>query len=62
VLTVAGTALAAGIAVTVTLEGCTMGVARAATDSVTVQTTTDPTSSSPAVSCGRVGGQVTWCS
>jgi hypothetical protein len=54
--------LDAGTAVTVTLEGCTLGVARAATDSMTVQTTADPTVSSPAVSCGRVGGQVTWCS
>ena len=58
VLTVAGTALAAGAAVTVTLHGCTMGVARAASDSETVQTTADPTASSPAVSCGAIGGAV----
>jgi hypothetical protein len=60
VLTVGGSApLAAGTAVTVTLVGCTIGGARAASDSVTVQTNTDPTASSPAVSCGRIGGKVT---
>jgi len=63
VLTVAGTAaLAAGTAVTVTLHGCTMGVAMAATDSVTVQTDRDPAFSIPFVSSGWIGGQVTWCS
>jgi hypothetical protein len=41
--------------------GCTIGAARAATDSVTVQTSTDPTASSPAVSSGVVGGSVTFC-
>jgi hypothetical protein len=60
VLTVGGSSpLAAGTAVTVTLVGCTIGPARAASDSVTVQTNTDPTASSPAVSCGRIGGAVT---
>ena len=39
--------------------GCTIGAARAATDSVTVQTSADPTASSPAQSCGVIGGAVT---
>ena len=59
VLAASGTSLAAGIAVTITLSGCTIGVARAATDSITVQTNTDPTASSPAVSSGVIGGAVT---
>jgi hypothetical protein len=59
VLTVGGTApLAAGTAVTVTLVGCTMGPARAASNSVSVQTDNDPTPSSP-VSCFRISGAVT---
>jgi hypothetical protein len=59
-LTVGGSApLAAGTAVTVTLVGCTMGPARAASDSITVQTDADTTPSSPPVSCGRIGGAVT---
>jgi hypothetical protein len=41
------------------LVGCTMGVASAAADSVTVRTDTDPTVSSPAVSSGKIGGAVT---
>jgi hypothetical protein len=61
VLAVSGTALAAGTSVTVTLVGCTLGIARAATASVTVQTSADPTASSPAESCGVIGGAVTWC-
>jgi hypothetical protein len=61
VLAVSGTALAVGTAVTVTLVGCTLGTARAATASVTVQTSADPTASSPAESCGVIGGAVTWC-
>jgi hypothetical protein len=55
VLKVGGSApLAAGAAVTVTLVGCAMGPARAASDSVTVQTNTDPAPSSPPVSCFRI--------
>jgi hypothetical protein len=44
--------------VTVTLRGCKLGIARAATDSVTVQTNTDPGASSPAVSCGVIISKV----
>jgi hypothetical protein len=58
-LAASGTSLAAGTAVTVTLAGCTIGVARPATDSVTVQTNTDLVNSSPAVSSGVIGGAVT---
>jgi hypothetical protein len=59
VLDVSGAELAAGTAVTVTLEGCTLGIARAATDSVTVETNADPIASSPAESCGVIGGAAT---
>jgi hypothetical protein len=59
VLAVNGTALAAGAAVTVTLAGCTLGAARAPSDSVTLQTSADQLVSSPPASCGAIGGAVT---
>jgi hypothetical protein len=59
ILAATGSLMAALTAVTVTLVGCTMGVAMAAADSVTVRTDTDPIASSPALSSGAIGGAVT---